>query len=199
MDVISPWVPASFTKPSLCLFPAKFERLLTTPYLSPTEHMLRWTGAQRARECTSPLFDNEDVPASIHHVQDFANVAQQSANGSSQQEDSYMEGSGLNLVHPFHPAIATSFLAYPSVGAASPTHPYTPAPASLLIRLPTVSALARTTALLAMQVEQRRCDKLRDGYAHPKQTLPPSNQKSCKVSPVERATGDTRYLEAVKE
>ena len=68
-----------------------------------------------------------------------------------------------------------------------------------------------------IESEQRRRDELRDGYARLKETLPPSNQKSSKVSLLERgkfsvsvlrireliqtplATGHIRYLETVKE
>lgn len=50
-----------------------------------------------------------------------------------------------------------------------------------------------------IESEQRRRDELRDGYARLKDTLPPSNQKSSKVSLLERATGHIRYLETVKE
>jgi len=37
-----------------------------------------------------------------------------------------------------------------------------------------------------IESEQRRRDELRDGYARLKETLPPSNQKSSKVSLLER-------------
>lgn len=50
-----------------------------------------------------------------------------------------------------------------------------------------------------IESEQRRRDELRDGYARLKETLPPSNQKSSKVSLLERATGHIRYLETVKD
>jgi len=50
-----------------------------------------------------------------------------------------------------------------------------------------------------IESEQRRRDELRDGYARLKDTLPPSNQKSSKVSLLERATGHIRYLETVKD
>jgi hypothetical protein len=50
-----------------------------------------------------------------------------------------------------------------------------------------------------IESEQRRRDELRDGYARLKDTLPASNQKSSKVSLLDRATGHLRYLETVKE
>ncbi|KAF9015751.1 hypothetical protein BDQ17DRAFT_1386429 [Cyathus striatus] len=50
-----------------------------------------------------------------------------------------------------------------------------------------------------IESEQRRRDELRDGYARLKDTLPPSNQKSSKVSLLDRATSHIRYLETVKE
>lgn len=50
-----------------------------------------------------------------------------------------------------------------------------------------------------IESEQRRRDELRDGYARLKETLPASNQKSSKVSLLERATGHIRYLETVKD
>jgi hypothetical protein len=50
-----------------------------------------------------------------------------------------------------------------------------------------------------IESEQRRRDELRDGYARLKDTLPSSNQKSSKVSLLDRATGHLRYLETVKE
>ncbi|EAU92256.1 hypothetical protein CC1G_00475 [Coprinopsis cinerea okayama7 len=50
-----------------------------------------------------------------------------------------------------------------------------------------------------IESEQRRRDELRDGYARLKETLPSSNQKSSKVSLLERATGHIRYLETVKD
>jgi hypothetical protein len=67
-----------------------------------------------------------------------------------------------------------------------------------------------------IESEQRRRDELRDGYARLKETLPASNQKSSKVSLLDRgrflllvdamlltipdpATGHLRYLETVKE
>ncbi|TFK41910.1 hypothetical protein BDQ12DRAFT_346099 [Crucibulum laeve] len=49
-----------------------------------------------------------------------------------------------------------------------------------------------------IESEQRRRDELRDGYARLKDTLPPSNQKSSKVSLLDRATGHIKYLETVK-
>jgi hypothetical protein len=50
-----------------------------------------------------------------------------------------------------------------------------------------------------IESEQRRRDELRDGYARLKDTLPASNQKSSKVSLLDRATSHLRYLETVKE
>ncbi|TFK77530.1 hypothetical protein BDN72DRAFT_48367 [Pluteus cervinus] len=50
-----------------------------------------------------------------------------------------------------------------------------------------------------IESEQRRRDELRDGYARLKDTLPASNQKSSKVSLLDRATSHLRYLDTVKE
>ncbi|GLB35741.1 putative helix loop helix domain containing protein [Lyophyllum shimeji] len=50
-----------------------------------------------------------------------------------------------------------------------------------------------------IESEQRRRDELRDGYARLKETLPPSNQKSSKVSLLDRATSHLRYLDTVRE
>ncbi|KAF8899182.1 hypothetical protein BD779DRAFT_65863 [Infundibulicybe gibba] len=50
-----------------------------------------------------------------------------------------------------------------------------------------------------IESEQRRRDELRDGYARLKDTLPASNQKSSKVSLLDRATSHLRYLETVKD
>ncbi|KAF9451385.1 hypothetical protein P691DRAFT_614125, partial [Macrolepiota fuliginosa MF-IS2] len=50
-----------------------------------------------------------------------------------------------------------------------------------------------------IESEQRRRDELRDGYTRLKETLPTSNQKSSKVSLLDRATSHIRYLETVKE
>ncbi|TFK41908.1 hypothetical protein BDQ12DRAFT_598591 [Crucibulum laeve] len=47
-----------------------------------------------------------------------------------------------------------------------------------------------------IEAEQRRRDELRDGYAKLKDALPLSNQKSSKVSLLERATNHIRSLEA---
>ncbi|KAG6911353.1 hypothetical protein DXG01_001024 [Tephrocybe rancida] len=49
-----------------------------------------------------------------------------------------------------------------------------------------------------IESEQRRRDELRDGYARLKETLPSSNQKSSKVSLLDRATSHLRYLEGMK-
>jgi hypothetical protein len=50
-----------------------------------------------------------------------------------------------------------------------------------------------------IESEQRRRDELRDGYARLKETLPASNQKSSKVSLLDRATSHLRYLDTVRE
>jgi len=50
-----------------------------------------------------------------------------------------------------------------------------------------------------IESEQRRRDELREGYGRLKEALPQTNQKSSKVSLLERATGHIRYLETVKE
>ncbi|THV06560.1 hypothetical protein K435DRAFT_645127 [Dendrothele bispora CBS 962.96] len=47
-----------------------------------------------------------------------------------------------------------------------------------------------------IEAEQRRRDELRDGYARLKEVLPISNQKSNKVSLLERATNHIVHLEA---
>ncbi|KAJ6601366.1 hypothetical protein DFH09DRAFT_901030 [Mycena vulgaris] len=47
-----------------------------------------------------------------------------------------------------------------------------------------------------IEAEQRRRDELRDGYAKLKDVLPVSNQKSSKVSLLDRATGHISVLEA---
>ncbi|KAG6851359.1 hypothetical protein H0H93_005757 [Arthromyces matolae] len=49
-----------------------------------------------------------------------------------------------------------------------------------------------------IESEQRRRDELRDGYARLKETLPPSNQKSSKVSLLDRATSHLKYLDTMK-
>ncbi|KAG8955478.1 hypothetical protein FRC04_008829 [Tulasnella sp. 424] len=46
-----------------------------------------------------------------------------------------------------------------------------------------------------IESEQRRRDELRDGYRKLKEVLPASNQKSSKVSLLDRATTHIRYLE----
>ncbi|KAF5375236.1 hypothetical protein D9758_000516 [Tetrapyrgos nigripes] len=51
------------------------------------------------------------------------------------------------------------------------------------------------TKAWAPQAEQRRRDELRDGYARLKEVLPISNQKSNKVSLLERATNHIVHLE----
>ncbi|KAG5645347.1 hypothetical protein DXG03_006409 [Asterophora parasitica] len=50
-----------------------------------------------------------------------------------------------------------------------------------------------------IESEQRRRDELRDGYARLKETLPASNQKSSKVSLLDRATSHLRFLDTVRE
>ncbi|CAK5264363.1 unnamed protein product [Mycena citricolor] len=49
-----------------------------------------------------------------------------------------------------------------------------------------------------IESEQRRRDELRDGYARLKETLPSTNQKSSKVSLLDRATNHVRNLEIAK-
>ncbi|KAJ7601299.1 hypothetical protein FB45DRAFT_778565 [Roridomyces roridus] len=49
-----------------------------------------------------------------------------------------------------------------------------------------------------IESEQRRRDELRDGYARLKETLPSTNQKSSKVSLLDRATNHVRNLELAK-
>ncbi|KAJ7070587.1 hypothetical protein C8F01DRAFT_1244318 [Mycena amicta] len=49
-----------------------------------------------------------------------------------------------------------------------------------------------------IESEQRRRDELRDGYARLKETLPATNQKSSKVSLLDRATNHVRNLEIAK-
>ncbi|KAG6879451.1 hypothetical protein C0992_002582 [Termitomyces sp. T32_za158] len=49
-----------------------------------------------------------------------------------------------------------------------------------------------------IESEQRRRDELRDGYARLKETLPASNQKSSKVSLLDRATSHLKYLDSMK-
>lgn len=46
-----------------------------------------------------------------------------------------------------------------------------------------------------IESEQRRRDELRDGYRRLKEALPISNQKSSKVSLLDRATTHIKYLE----
>ncbi|TFK72411.1 hypothetical protein BDN72DRAFT_763226, partial [Pluteus cervinus] len=55
------------------------------------------------------------------------------------------------------------------------------------------------TADSPIESEQRRRDELRDGYARLKVALPASNQKSSKVSLLNRTTGHLRYLNTMKE
>ncbi|KAF7307407.1 BHLH domain-containing protein [Mycena indigotica] len=49
-----------------------------------------------------------------------------------------------------------------------------------------------------IESEQRRRDELRDGYARLKETLPATNQKSSKVSLLDRATSHIRNLDTSK-
>ncbi|KNZ80578.1 hypothetical protein J132_04820 [Termitomyces sp. J132] len=49
-----------------------------------------------------------------------------------------------------------------------------------------------------IESEQRRRDELRDGYSRLKETLPASNQKSSKVSLLDRATSHLKYLESMR-
>lgn len=64
-----------------------------------------------------------------------------------------------------------------------------------------VNAESRRESIRKQRIEseQRRRDELREGYARLKETLPASNQKSSKVSLLDRATGHIRYLESVNE
>ncbi|KAJ3571573.1 hypothetical protein NP233_g3668 [Leucocoprinus birnbaumii] len=66
---------------------------------------------------------------------------------------------------------------------------------------PSMSNDARRETIRKQRIEseQRRRDELRDGYTRLKETLPTSNQKSSKVSLLDRATSHIRYLETVKE
>jgi hypothetical protein len=50
-----------------------------------------------------------------------------------------------------------------------------------------------------IESEQRRRDKLRDGYRCLKDALPVSNQKSSKVSLLDRATTHIKYLEMTQQ
>lgn len=50
-----------------------------------------------------------------------------------------------------------------------------------------------------IESEQRRRDELRDGYRRLKDALPVSNQKSSKVSLLDRATTHIRYLEVTQQ
>ncbi|CAE6520141.1 unnamed protein product [Rhizoctonia solani] len=49
-----------------------------------------------------------------------------------------------------------------------------------------------------IESEQRRRDELRDGYRRLKDVLPVSNQKSSKVSLLDRATSHIKYLEMMQ-
>ena len=50
-----------------------------------------------------------------------------------------------------------------------------------------------------IESEQRRRDELRDGYRRLKDALPVSNQKSSKVSLLDRATTHIKYLEMTQQ
>ena len=50
-----------------------------------------------------------------------------------------------------------------------------------------------------IESEQRRRDELRDGYRRLKDVLPVSNQKSSKVSLLDRATTHIKYLEMTQQ
>jgi hypothetical protein len=50
-----------------------------------------------------------------------------------------------------------------------------------------------------IESEQRRRDELRDGYRRLKDVLPVSNQKSSKVSLLERATSHIKFLEVSQQ
>ena len=50
-----------------------------------------------------------------------------------------------------------------------------------------------------IESEQRRRDELRDGYRRLKDVLPVSNQKSSKVSLLDRATTHIKYLELTQQ
>lgn len=67
--------------------------------------------------------------------------------------------------------------------------------------VPSGSPDSRREAIRKQRIEseQRRRDELRDGYARLKETLPASNQKSSKVSLLDRATSHLRYLDSVRE
>jgi len=64
---------------------------------------------------------------------------------------------------------------------------------------PNDSSRRETIRKQRIESEQRRRDELRDGYARLKDQLPPSNQKSSKVSLLERATAHIRYIDTVRE
>ncbi|XP_006454972.1 hypothetical protein AGABI2DRAFT_189489 [Agaricus bisporus var. bisporus H97] len=68
---------------------------------------------------------------------------------------------------------------------------------------PAVENLAHTrkeaTRRQRIEAEQRRRDELRDGYAKLKDALPVSNQKSSKVSLLERATNHIMLLEKTNQ
>jgi chromosome segregation ATPase len=49
-----------------------------------------------------------------------------------------------------------------------------------------------------IESEQKRRDELRDGYARLKSTLPSINQKSSKVTLLDRAASHIKYLDAVR-
>ena len=59
----------------------------------------------------------------------------------------------------------------------------------------TTDARRETIRKQRIESEQRRRDELRDGYRRLKDALPVSNQKSSKVSLLDRATTHVKYLE----
>jgi len=71
------------------------------------------------------------------------------------------------------------------------------APASV----PTASNEVRREEIRRQRIEseQRRRDELRDGYRRLKDALPVSNQKSSKVSLLDRATTHIKYLEMTQQ
>lgn len=68
---------------------------------------------------------------------------------------------------------------------------FQPAPSTVS----TTDARRETIRRQRIESEQRRRDELRDGYRRLKDALPVSNQKSSKVSLLDRATTHVKYLE----
>jgi hypothetical protein len=66
---------------------------------------------------------------------------------------------------------------------------------------PTASNEVRREEIRRQRIEseQRRRDELRDGYRRLKDALPVSNQKSSKVSLLDRATTHIKYLEMTQQ